>query len=143
MGCDRIIQKENQNNSKAYASILLSSEKSPSDEYSKRNAEHNVWILKENYSKEKKSHFKGYTFVCGTHRTKRIVLAKIKARGTTFEEVKTDIMKWYEDGNVSISGIFLLAHHSERKSPKFVKRANIDFAEYEKAQNTALWPETI
>lgn len=99
-----------------------------------------MWILKENYNKEKKSHFTGYTFVCGTH---RIVLGNIKARGTTFEEVKTDIMKWYEDGNVSISGIFLLAHHSERKSPKFDKRAKIDFAEYEKAQNTAFWPENI
>lgn len=94
MECDRIIQKENQNNSKTYTSILISSEKSPSDDDSKRKAEHNVWILKKNYSKEKKSYCTDYTFVCGTHRTKRIVLVKIKARGTTFEEVKTDIMKW-------------------------------------------------
>lgn len=142
-GCDRILQKENQNNKKTYARILTSSAKTPSVNDSERNTDHNVWISKEHYSEEKKSHFTGYTFVRGKHRTKPIVLANIKARGTIFEEVKTDIMKWCEERNVSISGIFLLAHHSERKFPTFVIRANIDSDDYEKTQNAAFWPETI
>lgn len=41
-------------------------------------------------------------------------------------------MKWYEDGNVSILGIFFLVYYLERKFFKFVKCVNIDFVEYEK-----------
>lgn len=71
-------------------------------------------------------------FVCGIYWIKWIVLVKIKVRGIIFEEVKIDIMKWYEDGNVSILGIFFLVYYLERKFFKFVKCVNIDFVEYEK-----------
>lgn len=116
--------------SKQWASILISSEKRPSDEYSKKNTEHSVWISNKHYSTS-------YTFVCVKQRTKRIVLANTKARGTTFDEVITDITKWCENRNVSISGISPLPHPSERKFSTFVTRANIDFDDYENTQNAA------
>lgn len=56
-GCDRILQKENQNNKKTFASILTSSEISPSDEDSERNTDHSVWISKEHYQEGKEISF--------------------------------------------------------------------------------------
>ena len=88
--------------------------------------------------------FTGYKFV---HRRrtpiKRVVLANIKARGTSFETVKADLIEWCESRNVRASGIFLLAHHSERKLPTFVIRANIDATDYEKTCEPNFWPDSI
>ena len=45
--------------------------------------------------------------------------------------------------NALLFGIFLLAHHSKRKFPTFVIRANIAEIDYIKTQEPDFWPETI
>lgn len=71
--------------------------------------------------------FKGYTFVRKKHTpSKRVVLANIKARDTTFEKVKEDIVSWCHNKNVNVFSIILLANHSARRYPTFVIRVNID-----------------
>lgn len=107
------------------------------------NTERSDWLSRKYHNKDKKSAFTGYTFVRGKRRTQRIVLANIKARGSSFEDVKTEIIKWCEDRGANVFGIFLLAHHSARKFPTFVIRANIDVDDYEKTQTPDFWPDTI
>lgn len=88
--------------------------------------------------------FTGYTFVRGKRSpSRRVVLANIKARDTTFERVKSDIIDWCKSKDVDIFGIFLLAHHSERKFPTFVIRANIAENDYSKTHESDFWPDTI
>jgi hypothetical protein len=93
---------------------------------------------------ESQSAFTGYTFVRKKRPpSRRVVLANIKARDTTFERVKSDIVDWCGKKNVNVFGIFLLAHHSKRKFPTFVIRANIAEIDYTKTQEPDFWPETI
>lgn len=105
------------------------------------NTENSDWLSRKYHKKDTKSVFTGYTFVRGKRRT--IVPANIKAWGSSFEDVKTEIIKWCKDKDVNVSGVFLLAHPSERKFPTFVIRANIDIDDYEKIQNPGFWPDTI
>lgn len=133
---------DNQNSIKSYASALTSIEKSEARRESEK-TERSDWLSRKYHNKDTKSAFTGYTFVRGKRRTQRIVLANIKARGSSFEDVKTEIIKWCEDRGVNVSGIFLLAHHSARKFPTFVIRANIDVDDYEKTQTQDFWPDTI
>uniref|UniRef100_K1R942 Uncharacterized protein n=1 Tax=Magallana gigas TaxID=29159 RepID=K1R942_MAGGI len=99
----------NQNSIKSYASALTTIEKSEARRESE-NTERSDWLSRKYPNKDTKSAFTGYTFVRGKRRTQRIVLANIKARGSSFEDVKTEIIKWCEDRGVNVSGIFLLVH---------------------------------
>lgn len=83
--------------------------------------------------------FKGYTFVRKKHTpSKRVLLANIKARDTTFEKFKEDIVSWCHNKNVNVFSIFLLANHSARRYPTFVICGNIDEKDYNN-----FWPDTI
>ncbi|XP_056003451.1 paramyosin-like [Ostrea edulis] len=118
-------QKENFNMTKTYANALASLE---------GNSDNLAGTT---------TSFTSYTFVRNKRRTKRIVLANIKARDTTYEDVKADIEEWCENKDVNVSSIFLLAHHSARRFPTFVIRANIAEDDYEKTQDPDFWPDTI
>lgn len=60
--------------------------------------------------------FKGYIFVCKKHTpSKRVVLANIKARDTTFGKFKGDIVSWCNNKNVNVLSIFLWANYSPRR----------------------------
>lgn len=138
---DSIDDSNLQNQRTTYASVASSKRVESAQNYYKKENINRVHKKQEN--PRSKSTFTGYTFVRGKRKSRRIVLANIKARGTSYEEVKDDIKEWCDHRDVNIHGIYLLAHHSKRKFPTFVIRANIDEDDYDKTQESDFWPETI
>lgn len=131
-------QIDNQKCMKSYASVLKSNEKRQQSS----NTKCNDWLSRDHYNKETKPDT-GYPPVRGKRRTKQIVLANIKAQGTSFEDVKTDIIAWCTKKNVNVSDIICLCRHSDRRFPTFEIRANIDFDDYEKTKKPNFWPNNI